>query len=65
MEIKLENQNHEVSGIVYPGTFQDLVNFLELKGIKTNFVVPGLKGSKGILVICPDDKTWKKAYDKG
>lgn len=65
MKIKLDKQNHELGGVVYPGTFSDLLAFLELKGIKFEFVAPGLKNSKGVLILHPDDETWQKAYDQG
>lgn len=50
-----EIQNHEIN-ILYPGTFADLMDYLNKNNIKIEFFPPGLVGSKGVLKILTENE---------
>jgi hypothetical protein len=49
-------QNHTVN-IVFPGTFSDLVEHLENKGVQLEAIVGGLVNSSTVVEIFPTDTT--------
>jgi hypothetical protein len=43
-------QSHDIR-IIFDGAFDDLLTFLKYRGVKTEFIPPGLNGSQGVLEI--------------
>lgn len=52
--MSITRQNHTLN-VVFPGTMDDLLDYLRSKGVEMDFVNPGLKGSQSVLEIFPVD----------
>lgn len=48
-------QNHSVN-IIFDGTMQDLIGYLDAAGIVVEFIPPGLINSSSVLEIKTDEK---------
>jgi hypothetical protein len=45
-----DKQRHDVS-IVFKGNFDQVLDYLRLKGVEIDFIPPGLNGSGSILIV--------------
>ncbi len=58
----MKRQTHTIR-VVFPGHFEDFVNYLDTKGVKFDFVPPGLKGSDSVLEVFPIDFITSAMYE--